>query len=76
MAQTSPVVVKAPGKNGGLVQSLGLLDSTTIVMGSMIGSGVFIVAADIGRQVQSPGLFLMTWVVPALMPLGAALSYG
>ncbi len=65
-----------PGKSGGLVQSLGLLDSTTLVMGSMIGSGVFIVAADIGRQVQSPGLFLMTWVVTALMTLVAALSYG
>ncbi len=76
MAQTSPVAVEAQGKNGGLVQSLGLLDSTTLVMGSMIGSGVFIVAADIGRQVQSPGLFLLTWVVTALMTLVAALSYG
>jgi APA family basic amino acid/polyamine antiporter len=68
--------VATAGKSGGLVQSLGLLDSTTLVMGSMIGSGVFIVAADIGRQVQSPGLFLMTWVVTALMTLVAALSYG
>ena len=76
MDQTSPVAAEAPGKSVGLVQSLGLLDSTTIVMGSMIGSGVFIVAADIGRQVQSPGLFLMTWVVTALMTLVAALSYG
>ena len=76
MDQTSPVAVAPPGKGGGLVQSLGLLDSTTLVMGSMIGSGVFIVAADIGRQVQSPGLFLMTWVVTALMTLVAALSYG
>jgi APA family basic amino acid/polyamine antiporter len=76
MDQTSPVAVATPGKGVGLVQSLGLLDSTTLVMGSMIGSGVFIVAADIGRQVQSPGLFLMTWVVTALMTLVAALSYG
>ena len=76
MDQTSPVGVATAGKSGGLVQSLGLLDSTTLVMGSMIGSGVFIVAADIGRQVQSPGLFLMTWVVTALMTLVAALSYG
>jgi APA family basic amino acid/polyamine antiporter len=60
----------------GLVRSLGLLDSTTIVMGSMIGSGVFIVSADIARQVQSPGLLMMTWVVTALMTLIAALSYG
>jgi len=76
MDQTSPVGVATPGKGGGLVQSLGLLDSTTLVMGSMIGSGVFIVAADIGRQVQSPGLFMLTWVVTALMTLVAALSYG
>jgi APA family basic amino acid/polyamine antiporter len=76
MDQTSPVGVAAPSKSGGLVQSLGLLDSTTLVMGSMIGSGVFIVAADIGRQVQSPGLFMLTWVVTALMTLVAALSYG
>ncbi|MBK5292499.1 MAG: amino acid permease [Acidobacteriia bacterium] len=63
-------------KNQELQKSLGLLDSTTIVMGSMIGSGVFIVAADISRQVSSPGLMLMTWVVTALLTLIAALSYG
>jgi len=60
----------------GLQKSLGLLDATTIVMGSMIGSGIFIVAADIGRQVNSPGLLLMTWLVTALLTLTAALSYG
>lgn len=55
---------------------LGLLDGTMIVMGSMIGSGVFIVAADIGRQVGSPGMMLMAWVMTALLTLIAALSYG
>ena len=45
-------------------------------MGSMIGSGVFIVAADISRQVQSPGLLIVTWIVTALLTLTAALSYG
>lgn len=60
----------------GLVKGLGLLDATTLVMGSMIGSGVFIVAADISRQVASPGLMMMTWVVTALLTLTAALSYG
>jgi len=45
-------------------------------MGSMIGSGVFIVAADISRQVQSPGLLIMTWLVTAALTLIAALSYG
>jgi APA family basic amino acid/polyamine antiporter len=52
------------------------MDATTLVMGSMIGSGVFIVAADISRQVQSPGLLMMTWVVTALLTMIAALSYG
>lgn len=59
-----------------LAERLGLLDSTTIVMGSMIGSGVFIVSADIARQVNSPGLLIMTWVATAVLTLIAALSYG
>ncbi len=60
----------------GLVKGLGLLDATTIVMGSMIGSGIFIVSADIARQVQSPGLLIATWVVTAALTVIAALSYG
>lgn len=52
------------------------MDATTIVMGSMIGSGIFVVAADIARQTASPGLMMMTWVVTAVMTLMAALSYG
>jgi APA family basic amino acid/polyamine antiporter len=59
-----------------LFKGLGLLDATTIVMGSMIGSGIFIVAADIARQVRSPGLFLLTWVLSGLMTVIAALTYG
>jgi APA family basic amino acid/polyamine antiporter len=58
------------------VKGLGLVDSTTLVMGSMIGSGVFIVAADISRQTQSPGMMIMTWIVTAILTLIAALSYG
>jgi APA family basic amino acid/polyamine antiporter len=60
----------------GLVKGLGLFDCTTLVMGSMIGSGVFIVAAEVGRQVQSPGLFFLTWVLSGLMTVIAAISYG
>jgi APA family basic amino acid/polyamine antiporter len=52
------------------------MDATTLVVGSMIGSGIFIVAADIARQVNSPGLLLMTWVITGLLTLIAALSYG
>jgi APA family basic amino acid/polyamine antiporter len=62
--------------SGGLVKGLGLFSATTIVMGSMIGSGIFIVSADIARQVQSPGLMIMTWAVTAVLTVIAALSYG
>ena len=63
-------------KDTGLVKGLGLMDATTLVVGSMIGSGIFIVAADISRQVRSPGLLIMTWVVTAMLTMIAALSYG
>lgn len=60
----------------GLVKGLGLLDATTIVMGSMIGSGIFIVSADISRKTGSPGLLILTWVITAVLTVIAALSYG
>jgi APA family basic amino acid/polyamine antiporter len=58
------------------IRGLGLLDSTMIVAGSMIGSGIFIVSADIARQVGSPGWLLVVWVVTGALTLMAALSYG
>ena len=58
------------------VKGLGLTDATTIVMGSMIGSGIFIVSADVARQVQSPGLLILCWIIGALLTVIAALSYG
>jgi len=60
----------------GFVRGLGLLDSTMIVAGSMIGSGIFIVSADIARQVGSPGWLLLVWFVTGLLTIMAALSYG
>jgi len=60
----------------GLVRGLGLLDSTMIVAGSMIGSGVFIVSADIARNVGSAGWLLAAWVVTGALTIIAALSYG
>jgi len=66
----------ATNRDNGLIKGLGLIDSTTLVMGSMIGSGIFIVAADIARQVNSPGSLMMTWFITAAMTLIAALSYG
>jgi basic amino acid/polyamine antiporter, APA family len=66
----------ATAREIGLIKGLGLIDATTLVMGSMIGSGIFIVSADISRQVNSPGLMMMTWFVTAALTLIAALSYG
>lgn len=57
-------------------RALNLLDSTTIVVGSMIGSGIFIVSADIARTVGSPGWLLVAWILTGIITLIAALSYG
>src|SRR5258708_1575229 len=57
-------------------RSLGLLDATMVVVGSMIGSGIFIVSADITRNVGSAGWLLLVWVLTGLLTLTAALSYG
>src|SRR5687767_557915 len=56
--------------------SLGLFDATMIVAGSMIGSGIFIVSADIARNVGSAGWLIAVWVITGFMTLTAALSYG
>src|SRR5688572_14580520 len=65
-----------PETKEGFIRGLGLLDSTMIVAGSMIGSGIFIVSADIARQVGSPGWLLVVWLITGLLTIGAALSYG
>src|SRR3972149_840999 len=57
-------------------RELGLLDSSMIVIGSMIGSGIFIVSADIARTVGSPGHLLLVWLITGLVTVVAALSYG
>ena len=62
--------------NSGFRQSLGLLDSTMVVMGSMIGSGVFIVSSGIARDVGSGYLLLLVWAISGLLTLIAAMSYG
>ncbi|MHB8420378.1 MAG: APC family permease [Myxococcales bacterium] len=56
--------------------SLGLFDSTTLVAGSMIGSGIFLVSADIARLTGSPGWLLLVWLFAGLLTVAAALSYG
>src|SRR5829696_5647889 len=60
----------------GFIRGLGLLDSTMIVAGSMIGSGIFIVSADIARQVGSPGWLLVVWLITGFLTIVGALSYG
>src|SRR6202140_5991634 len=59
-----------------LSRSLGLFDSTMIVAGLMIGSGIFIVAGEMAREVGSTGWLLLAWIVAGLLTLAAALSYG
>ena len=58
------------------VQGMGLFSATAIVMGSMIGSGIFIVSADMSRTLNSPALLIAAWLVTAVMTLIGALSYG
>jgi APA family basic amino acid/polyamine antiporter len=67
---------RTAGETTGFIRELGLLDSTMIVAGSMIGSGIFIVPAEIARQVGSAGWLIMVWVVTGLLTVAAALSYG
>lgn len=73
-SQTTPA--SAPSAGTHLVQGLGLFSATAIVVGSMIGSGIFIVPADISRGVGSPALLIAAWLVTAAMTMIGALSYG
>ena len=59
-----------------LKRSLGLLDATSLVAGSMIGSGIFIVTSAMARDVGSAAWLLLIWVVTGLITVAAALSYG
>ncbi|HEV8131620.1 MAG TPA: amino acid permease [Acidobacteriota bacterium] len=68
-----PIATRADAK---LVRGLGLFDSTMIISGSMIGSGIFIVSADISRTVGHPWLLLGVWIMTGVMTVLAALSYG
>src|ERR1700746_895977 len=78
MADTTQVIEArvAATAESGFVRAIGLFDVTMIVVGSMIGSGVFIVAADISRQTGSPGGLLLTWILTGLLTISAALAYG
>jgi APA family basic amino acid/polyamine antiporter len=60
----------------GIVRGLNLFDCTMVVIGVMIGSGIFIVSADMSRMIGSPGWMLMAWVLTGVLTITAALSYG
>src|SRR5581483_3214962 len=57
-------------------RGLGLFDATMVVVGSMIGSGIFIVPATMARELGSPGWLLVAWLITAALTVSAALSYG
>ena len=59
-----------------LKSSFGLIDATMVVAGSMIGSGIFIVAADMVRNVGSSGWLILVWIITGFMTIVAAVSYG
>src|SRR6059036_1872926 len=72
------MAVGAEGPTGAptLETRLGLLDATTLVAGSMIGSGIFIVSADIARRLPAPGWLLTVWALAGALTVAAAVSYG
>ena len=77
MAEAAHPIPQGSAKSEhGFVRAIGLFDGTMIVVGSMIGSGIFIVAADISRQTGSSGGLLLTWILTGLLTISAALSYG
>jgi basic amino acid/polyamine antiporter, APA family len=67
---------RLPDAEHSLKRGLGLFDSTMIVAGSMIGSGIFIVAAEMARETGAAGWMMLAWVVAGVLTLAAALSYG
>ena len=71
---SQPTVAQQPEQQ--FVQGLGLFDSTMVVIAVMIGSGIFIVSADMSRLIGIPGWMLMAWVLTGLLTVAAALSYG
>ncbi len=75
-AEPLPGGAVAVSNENRLVQGLGLFSATAIVVGSMIGSGIFIVPADIARGVGSPALLIAAWLITAVMTIIGALSYG
>src|SRR5690349_19543088 len=72
MDQTAAI----PKSDQGFVRGLNLFDATMVVVGVMIGSGIFIVAADMSRLINSAGWMLTAWAITGVLTITAALSYG
>ena len=76
MSSPEPARQDSITQDAGFVKGLGLTSATTLVMGSMIGSGIFIVSADIARTVDSPALLIGAWMITGFMTIVGALCYG
>ncbi|HEY4362957.1 MAG TPA: amino acid permease [Bryobacteraceae bacterium] len=76
MSQPAPVSPQATTEHHSFVRGLGLYDASMIVMGSMIGSGIFIVPADMARLIGSPGWLMVAWLITGVLTIAAALSFG
>ncbi|HXB68758.1 MAG TPA: amino acid permease [Candidatus Acidoferrales bacterium] len=72
---TTQPKTSAPAEQG-FVRGLNLFDATMVVIGTMIGSGIFLVSADMSRMLGSGGWLLMAWVLAGVLTIAAALSYG
>ena len=71
-----PAAKRSLDKETGFVRELGLFDSVMIVIGVMIGSGIFIVPADMARNIGSSGWLLVAWLFAGVLTVFAAVSYG
>src|SRR5256712_13323069 len=69
-------MASAQQPHGGFGKALARLDATALVVGSMLGSGIFIVSADILRQVHAPAVLLIVWALSRVVTLMGALAYG
>jgi basic amino acid/polyamine antiporter, APA family len=76
MAGAQAQVERSMAAEGGFRRELGLFDSTMVVAGSMIGSGIYIVSAAMARELGSPGWLLVAWAITGVLTITAALSYG
>src|SRR4051812_4222096 len=74
MPSDAPAQTTSPSQSAHLVRGLGVLDATMIVIGSMIGSGIFLVSAESSKLVGSPGWLLVAWAVAGLLTITGALS--